>query len=111
MLEIGLRTKLVACSISLLIGWWLVPSKVTISNETHRFLPGELISLENCSKIFIKSMFTSNNTKRAPGRQFSKVSRLNSFGRYRPLMTKRRMNQKLMLQIKLSWELIFFKRL
>ena len=52
MLEIGLRTKVVACSISLLIGWWLVPSKVTISNETHRFLPGKFFSSEKSESLF-----------------------------------------------------------
>ena len=39
MLEIGLRTKIIACTVSFLIGWWLVPSKIRVSHEEHRYLP------------------------------------------------------------------------
>ena len=40
MLEIGqVRTRVLAAISAFAIGWWLVPSRVRIIHEAHRFLP------------------------------------------------------------------------
>ena len=40
MLEIGqVRTRVIAALCAFAIGWWLVPSRVRILHEAHRFLP------------------------------------------------------------------------